>query len=98
LQTKTKIISSHTADSKQVKQEANGTVILPPIVFPALAYNSRASVTLTSCLIALNKWHHNIQHDNNQYEDTQHSLLNYDTQSVSFFIEMLSVVKLNRNA
>jgi hypothetical protein len=34
LQIKTKIVSSHTADSKQVKQEVNGTVILPPLVFP----------------------------------------------------------------
>jgi hypothetical protein len=34
LQTKTKIVSCHTADSKPVKQEVNGTVILPPLVFP----------------------------------------------------------------
>jgi hypothetical protein len=34
LQIKTKIISCHTADSKPVKQEVNGTVILPPLVFP----------------------------------------------------------------
>jgi hypothetical protein len=31
---KTNIVSSHTADSKPVKQEVNGTVILPPLVFP----------------------------------------------------------------
>ena len=31
---KTKIVSSHTADSKPVKQEVNGTVIPPPLVFP----------------------------------------------------------------
>jgi hypothetical protein len=30
LQIKTKIVSCHTADSKPVKQEVNGTVILPP--------------------------------------------------------------------
>ncbi len=35
LQMKTKIVSCHTADSKQVKQEVNSTVILPPLVFPA---------------------------------------------------------------
>jgi hypothetical protein len=35
LQIKTKIVSSHTADSKPVKQEVNGTVILPHLVFPA---------------------------------------------------------------
>jgi hypothetical protein len=35
LQIKTKIVSCHTAISKPVKQEINGTVILPPLVFPA---------------------------------------------------------------
>jgi hypothetical protein len=34
LQIKTKIVSCHTADSKPVKQELNGIVILPPLVFP----------------------------------------------------------------
>jgi hypothetical protein len=34
LQIKTKIVRCHTADSKAVKQEVNGTVILPPLVFP----------------------------------------------------------------
>jgi hypothetical protein len=34
LQIKTKIVSSHTADSKPAKQEVNGTMILPPLVFP----------------------------------------------------------------
>jgi hypothetical protein len=38
LQIKIKIVSRHTADSKQVKQEVNGTVILPPLVFPGLSY------------------------------------------------------------
>jgi hypothetical protein len=32
---KNKKFSCHTADSKPVKQEVNGTVILPPLVFPA---------------------------------------------------------------
>ncbi len=40
LQLKTKIVSSHTADSKPVKQEVNGTVILPPLVFPVPAIYS----------------------------------------------------------
>jgi hypothetical protein len=31
---KTKIVSCHTAHSKPVKQEVNGTVKLPPLVFP----------------------------------------------------------------
>jgi hypothetical protein len=34
LQIKTKIVSCQTADSKPVKQEVNGTVILPPLAFP----------------------------------------------------------------
>jgi len=36
LQTKTKLVGSHTADSKPVKQEVNGKVRLPPLVFPGL--------------------------------------------------------------
>jgi hypothetical protein len=38
LQIKTKIVSSLTADSKPVKQEVDGTLILPPVVFPAKMY------------------------------------------------------------
>ncbi len=38
LQIKTKIVSCHTADSKPVKQEVNSTVILLPLVFPALSF------------------------------------------------------------
>jgi hypothetical protein len=34
MQIKTNIVSCHTADSKPVKQEVNGTMILPPLVFP----------------------------------------------------------------
>jgi hypothetical protein len=34
LQIKTKIVICHTGDSKPVKQEVNGTVILSPLVFP----------------------------------------------------------------
>jgi len=33
LKIKTTIVSCHTADSKPVKQEVNGIVILPPLVF-----------------------------------------------------------------
>jgi hypothetical protein len=35
LQIKAKIVSCHKADSKPVKQKVNGTVIPPPLVFPA---------------------------------------------------------------
>ncbi len=38
LQIKTKVVSSHTSDSKLAKQEVNCTVILPPLVFPELAF------------------------------------------------------------
>ncbi len=34
LQIKTKIFSTHTADTKPVKLEVNGTAILSPLVFP----------------------------------------------------------------
>jgi len=36
LQIKIKIVSNHTTDSKPVKQEVNGTVILPLSVFPGI--------------------------------------------------------------
>jgi hypothetical protein len=42
VQIKTKIVSSHTADSKPVKQEVNGTVILPPLVFPDYSHEFMA--------------------------------------------------------
>ncbi len=38
LEIKTKIVRSHTADFKPVKQEVNGTVILPPLVFLAFTH------------------------------------------------------------
>ncbi len=34
VQIKTEIVSCHTDDSKPGKQKVNGTVILPPLVFP----------------------------------------------------------------
>jgi hypothetical protein len=47
LQIKTKIFSYHTADSKPVKREVNGTVILSPLVFPAQFLATR--VRLGNC-------------------------------------------------
>ncbi len=41
LQISTKIVSCHTADTKRVKQEVNGTVILPPLVFPGSMENCK---------------------------------------------------------
>ncbi len=52
MQIKTKIVSCHTADSKPVKQEVNGTVILPPLVFIALIYwSTQPAALLQLCLI-----------------------------------------------
>jgi hypothetical protein len=44
LQIKTKIVSCHAADSKPVKQEVNGTVILPPLAFPGQTNNQNKNV------------------------------------------------------
>ncbi len=38
LQIKTNIVSCHTADSKPVKHQVNGTVKLPPLVFSAFTF------------------------------------------------------------
>jgi hypothetical protein len=54
LQTKTKIVSCHTADSKPVKQEVNGTVILPPLVFPALMLGRRGERSTTVLPLLMN--------------------------------------------
>ncbi len=43
MQIKAKIVSCHTAYSKRVIQEVNGTVILPPLVFSALIWQGRLS-------------------------------------------------------
>jgi hypothetical protein len=39
------IVSFHTADSKSVKQEVNGTVILPPLIFPGSTLRLGSEVT-----------------------------------------------------
>ncbi len=44
-QIKTKIVSCYTADSIPVKQEVNGAVILPPLVFPVTAFLLEALFT-----------------------------------------------------
>ncbi len=46
MQTKT-IVSCHTADSKPVKQEVNGTVILPPLVFSGQTFTLVARYTVS---------------------------------------------------
>jgi hypothetical protein len=43
LKIKTNIVSYHTADSKPVKEEVNGTVILPPLLFPAVTIDCATS-------------------------------------------------------
>ncbi len=44
---KNKNVSCHTADSKPVKQEVNGTVILPPLVFPVTTFASVVTAAAT---------------------------------------------------
>jgi len=53
LQLKTTIVSYHTADSKPVKQEVNGTVILSPLVFP----DSKCQCSVLLPLILLGMFH-----------------------------------------
>jgi hypothetical protein len=48
---KTNIVSSHTADSKPVKQEVDGTVMLPTLVFPVNGYSKNV---LFHCLLFQN--------------------------------------------
>ncbi len=62
LQIKTKIVSSHTADYKSVKQEVSSTVILSSLVvfsdWSIKAGNAKGesiTVPLTSCLTGLDK-------------------------------------------
>ncbi len=51
MQIKTKIVSCHTGDYKPVKQEVNGTVILPPLIFLALAKANKTFIVLASLTI-----------------------------------------------
>jgi hypothetical protein len=46
---KTKIVSCHTADSKPVKQEVNGTLILLPLVFPGRVFNTKYGRAFAPC-------------------------------------------------
>ncbi len=42
-----------TDESKPVKQEVNGTAILPPLIFPGLSYSCLLSKELSSLLVAM---------------------------------------------
>jgi hypothetical protein len=46
LQIKTKIVSGDIANSKPVKQEVYGTVILPPLVFPDILLDSSGKIMI----------------------------------------------------
>jgi hypothetical protein len=62
LQIKTKIVSCHTADSKPVKQEVNGTVILPPLVFTEYSNDTQLLYWVMPQLLAKNpSWNANNQ-------------------------------------
>jgi hypothetical protein len=43
----------HTADSKLVKQEVNGTMIHPPLVFPAVTVALITAVKMFIVMLAL---------------------------------------------
>jgi hypothetical protein len=47
---KKKIVSGHTADSKPVEQEVNGTVTLPPLVFPGEGHQRCYGAKQPACL------------------------------------------------
>ncbi len=47
LQINKKIVSCHTADYKLVKQEVNGIVILPPLVFPVHGHSHLSLMSLS---------------------------------------------------
>jgi hypothetical protein len=55
LQIKTKIVSCHTAEPKPVKQEVNGTVIRPPLVFTGEIFENEKDETLIGERV-LTKW------------------------------------------
>ncbi len=82
LKIKTKIKSSHTADSKPVKQEVNSTMILPPLVFPA--QHNGTQCNYTQCyeyqdnVTLHNMYQNNETHQNNTRHDTQHRDTHYD--------------------
>jgi hypothetical protein len=51
LQLKTKIVRFYTANSKPVKQEVDGTVILLPLVFPAGRLASRGKGAIDGSIL-----------------------------------------------
>jgi hypothetical protein len=64
-QIKIKLVSCHTADSKPVKQEVNGTVILSHLVFPAqdkanFASRGLSYKTFYPVACAINVYDHNL--------------------------------------
>jgi hypothetical protein len=65
LQIKTKIVICRAADSKPVKQEVNGTVILPPLVFPGQSIK-KENVTNTSFFVFRARFHKNVYVSNEQ--------------------------------
>jgi len=56
LEIKTKIVSCYSADSKPVKQEVNGTVILPPLVFPGSIHWLGVAWQSSLCWVVWSIW------------------------------------------
>ncbi len=66
MQIKTKIVSCHTADSKPVKHQVNGTVILPPLAFP--------DCTFKAYTLSHTKMHENIEQRRSEMDESYQSL------------------------
>jgi len=80
LQIKTKIGSCHTADSKPVKQEVNGTVILPPLILPGLFHRTALGTAVCKAPMALSNplfRHFRLVLAGAGFEPTISGLLNY---------------------
>ncbi len=77
LQSKTKIVSCHTVDSKPVKQEVNSTVIIPPLVFPGL---TRVGCTIVHIMLIFQI----------RFLGLRHTHRNFETKvSVGNFVDMV---------
>ena len=81
MQIKRKIVSKHTVVSKPVKEEVNGTVILPPLVFPAGAIDEPA-LTANILAAATNKNKADWQNPQSAYE--LNFLTKLNTQGFSY--------------
>jgi hypothetical protein len=81
LQIKTKIVSSHTTNSKPVKQEVDSTMILHPLVFPDFRNAKMLFLIRLAALVQLVEQHGN----DPKFEGTNPATI----QTVACFIKLL---------